>query len=141
MAYSLGDFYRPLRITLRINGLLLGLGVGSLLLIFPRSVLQHWYPLAATDPTWLARCAGALLIAVGCLFLLASGEEMIATPILITATVAHGLVSVVLLTAYVQREFSGLSVLGSLVLVAIFLLCLAGAVMPLRYLRTDYQRF
>lgn len=141
MAYSLGDFYRPLRLTLRINGLLLGFGIGGLLLIFPRLLLPNGDPLVASGPIWLVRCAGALLIALGCLFLLASTEEIISRPILITATVAHGLVALILLVSYVQREFGGLGVVGSVVLVITFLLCLVGAVMPLRYVRTEFQSF
>jgi hypothetical protein len=46
--------------------------------------------------------------------------------------------AIVLLIAYLQQELAALTLIGQLVLVAIFLLCLIGAVFPLRYLRIDY---
>lgn len=141
MAYSLGDYFRPLRITLRISGLTLGVGTGATLLLSPRSLLQSWHLAAIDGPIWLTRGAGALLIALGCLFLLAAAEAIITRPVLVAATVAHGLLALVLLVAYVQRDFANLSPLGTFILVAVFLLCLCGAVIPLRYVRTDYRSY
>ncbi len=40
MAYSLNDLYSGLRSVMRMNGLVVGLGMGVLLLFFPRGVLS-----------------------------------------------------------------------------------------------------
>lgn len=141
MAYSLGDYFRPLRIVLRISGLTLGVGAGGGLLVLPRALLQSWQLIAADGPAWPTRGAGAMLMALGCLFLLAAAETMINRPVLIATTVAHGLLAIVLLVAYVQQEFAGLSPTGTLVLIGVFLLCLFGAVVPLRYVRTEYGSY
>lgn len=141
MAYSLSDYFRPLRIVLRISGLLLGLGAGGGLLLLPSALLQSWQLIAADGPVWFARGAGAVLVALGCLFLFAASETIISRPVLIAATVCHGLLAVVLLVAYVQQEFADLSLTGTLVLISVFLLCLFGAVVPLRYVRTDYRAY
>jgi hypothetical protein len=45
---------------------------------------------------------------------------------------------VVLLVGYLQGEFAGLGLFGQIALVLIFLICLISAIVPVRYLRTDY---
>lgn len=137
LAYSLNDLYRSLRVVMRFNGLALGLGGGTLLLVFPRS-LVHAGLQAALDPLWPLRLAGGLLLALGILFLLAAQERMVSVASMITMTLANGLVAVVMLVGYLQGEFAGLGLIGQLLLIALFLFCLVCALMPLRYLRTDY---
>jgi hypothetical protein len=44
----------------------------------------------------------------------------------------------VLLVSYLQGEFAGMGIVGRIILVLLFLLCLISAVVPVRYLRTDY---
>lgn len=141
MAYSLGDYFQPLRIVLRTSGITVGFGAGGGFLLLPRSVLQNWQLISADGPAWFERGTGAILIALGCLFLFAAAETIISRPVLIATTVAHGLLAIVLLVAYVQQEFAEISFLGTLALICLFLLCLCGAVIPLRYVRTDYGSY
>ena len=72
MAYTLGDPFRPLRIILRINGVLLGLLLGALFLLLPDTILIRW-GLAVNGMLWSLRLAGASQIALGCFLLIASG--------------------------------------------------------------------
>jgi hypothetical protein len=139
MAYSFTDVYRPLRTVLRLNGLVIGLGLGLLLFVTPRSTLQGWGVLAV-GPVWPARLAGALLITLGVFWLLAASEDVIGSTALITTMLGHGLIAIVLLMAYLQRDLGDLSLPGLLLLGVIFILCLVGALLPLRYLRADYRR-
>jgi len=138
VAYSLNDYYRPLRLTLRINGLILGLGLGLLFIVYPRALFLQW-GLIPTGPAWPVRCAGATLIALGCLSLLAANERIIPAVVLITMTVGNGLLALVLFVSYLQGEFAALPALGLIGLILIFLLCLISAVVPLRYIRTEYR--
>ena len=139
MAYSFTDVYRPLRTLLRISGLTIGLGPGLLLFITPRPILQGWGVLAS-GPVWPARLAGALLVTLGVFWLLAASEEAIGPTALIITMLGHGLIAITLLMAYLQRDLGDLSSLGLILLGVIFILCLAGAFLPLRYLRADYRR-
>ncbi len=139
MAYSFTDVYRPPRTLLRINGLVIGLGLGLLLFLTPGTLLQGWGVLAG-GPVWPARLAGALLVTLGVFWLLAASESVIGSTALVTTMLGHGLIAIVLLIAYLQRDLGALSPLGLLLLGAIFVLCLAGALLPLRYLRADYRR-
>ena len=42
MAYSFTDIYRPLRAILRLNGLLIGCGLGGVLLLASPVMLLRW---------------------------------------------------------------------------------------------------
>jgi len=139
MAYSFTDVYRPLRTLLRLNGIVIGLGMGLLLLFLPRTTLANW-GLLLSEPAWPVRLAGALLVTLGVFWLLAAGDEVMGSTTLITTLLGHSLIAIVLLVAYLQREITTLSPAGLLLLALVFVLCLAGALMPLRYLRAEYRR-
>jgi hypothetical protein len=137
MAYTLTDYFRPLRLTLRINGLGIGGALGLCLLATPKSTLAIW-GLYSGGAIWPMRLAGALLISLGLVLLLAASQTTIPWSVMLVTTVANSLVAGVLLIAYFQQELTGLSLVGRLLLIVVFILCLVGAVTPLRYLRTDY---
>ncbi len=136
MAYSFNDIYRPLRLTLRINGLALGLGLGGALLLAPISGWARW-GIELGEPLWPARLGGAALVSLGGFFFVAAAEEWISRPTLFAAIVAHVLIAAVMLTAYFQGALGGLTWLGQTALVLLFALCLVGAVAPLRYIRIE----
>jgi hypothetical protein len=137
VAYSLNDLYRGLRTVMRFDGLVIGLGLGGLLLIFPRGLLAAW-GLYTGGPLWPGRMAGALLVAFGIQLLLAAQERIVSTAHMVAMIIANGLLAVVLLVGYLQQEFGGLGPAGQIGLVALFLICLVSTLTPLRYLRTDY---
>ncbi len=136
MAYTLGDPFRPLRIILRVNGILLGLLLGALFLLLPDTILIRW-GLAANDLPWSLRLAGASQIALGCFLLIASGQHYMNRVLLFTAALTHVLWVLTLLSAYLQQALATLLVTGRILPILIFLLCLIGAVAPLRYVRSS----
>ena len=138
MAYSFTDVYRPLRTLLRLNGIVIGLGMGLLLFFLPHSILSRW-GLLMSGPSWPFRLAGALLVTLGVFWLMAAGDEIMSMATLVTTLLGHSLIAIVLLLAYLQREIISLSPVGTLMFVLIFVLCLVGALMPLRYLRAEYR--
>jgi hypothetical protein len=138
MAYTLADQFRPLRLIMRINGITLGLVLGLLLLISPRMALTDW-GLLTGGHVWPLRLAGAALIAIGLFLLLLSRQDLIGLSVLITLIITNSLFAVVLLVAYFQQELIRLNGLGRVLLIVIFVLCLAGAVTPLRYVRAEYR--
>lgn len=138
MAYTLTDHFRPLRLIMRINGLTIGILLGLLLLLAPRGVLSDW-GLLAGGYGWPFRLAGAALIALGLFLLLLASGDMIGLSLLLTLTGTNALFALVLLVAYLQQELIHLNGLGRILLIVVFILCLAGAVTPLRYLRAEYR--
>ena len=138
MAYSLGDPYRPLRIILRINGVIVGLGAGAALAFFPRAVMAN-SGLQGDGGLWVARLAGAALLALGVLFVLGAGQRVPDLPLLVACTLFHGLTALLLLVSYLQRELTGLALGGQVALLVVFILCLAGALAPVRYFRAEFQ--
>jgi len=137
MAYTLTDPFRTLRALLRFNGATyLLLAAGLLLATF--GLLGAENPLAS-GPFWPARLAAAGLATLGVYFLLAAGERFLATTTLVTAITGNSLVALVILLAYLSREFDGLNLPGQLLLIVIFGICLAGAVTPIRYLRAELR--
>ena len=137
MAYSLNDLYSGLRFVMRVNGVMLGVGMGPLLLVWPSRVV------AATEAgsdvvLWPLRLAGGLLLTYGVMLLLAAQERVIGGAGMIGLMVGNALLALVLLVGYLQGEFAGLGLLGQIGLVALFVFCLIGVLTPLRYLRTDY---
>lgn len=139
MAYTLSDQYRPLRIALRINGTIVGVALGLALLTLSRETLAAW-GLYQGGNLWPLRLAGAALLALGLFLWLIAGQQGISLPLLATVTFANTLVALVLLLAYFRQEFATLTVLGRVLLVLIFALCLVGALAPLPYLRAEYRR-
>lgn len=136
MAYTLGDPFRPLRFVLRINGIVIGVGAGLCLLLTPGSWLTEW-GLGASGLHWPLRLAGASQIGVGLFFLLAAQQDYMSRLLLFAALLTNALWAMILLSAYLRRELIIGSIIGQLLFVIIFLLCLFGTVMPLRYLRSS----
>jgi hypothetical protein len=137
LAYSLNDLYSGLRSVMRLNGSLVGLGGGALLLFFPRGLLTA-AGLTAGDALWPERTAGGLLLALGVMLLISAQDRVVSTASMVAMLIANALMAVVLLVSYLQGEFAGLGLLGQIVLVLFFVLCLISAIVPVRYLRTDY---
>ncbi len=136
MAYTLTDQFRPLRLAMRLNGIVIGLGLGFLLLLTPRITLVAWG--IFTGPAfWPLRMAGGVLFGLGVLFLLSASQEVNNPPLLLAMLIINTLLAVVLLIAYLQQEFAHLALGGRFLLILIFAFCLAGALAPLRYLRTE----
>ncbi|MCL4859251.1 MAG: hypothetical protein KJZ93_07580 [Caldilineaceae bacterium] len=138
MAYTLSDHFRPLRVVLRINGVVVGSLLGVVLLTVSRNALGAW-GLYESGHLWPLRLAGALLMVLGLLSLVISGQRVIGLGLLAPVTIAYLLLALVLLSAYFQREFSQLSPLGSLLLVIVFSLCLVAVLAALPYLRAEYR--
>jgi hypothetical protein len=136
MAYSFNDHFRPLRMILRLNGLLVGLGLGVLLLIYPDTWLAEW-GFSLEGPAWPSRLAGASLIGLGTGLLVASREPYLRPPALVSVVLANALIAVVLLVAYLQRELATLILPGRLALVVIFSVCLLSVVVPIPYFRGE----
>jgi hypothetical protein len=122
---------------MRVNGLLVGLGAGLLMLLFPRTLINT-IGLYAGEALWPYRLVGSLLFALGMLLLLSAQERVVSTTSMLTMIIANGLMAVVLMVGYLQGEFSELEILGQIGLVLIFIICLISAIVPVRYLRTDY---
>ena len=138
MAYSLNDVYRYLRIVMRINGVVVGLGLGTLLAFAPKNALAAWGVYAA-GPVWPVRLAGGLLITLGVLLLLSAQERIVGGPSMAAMSLGNGVLALVLLVAYLQQDLAMLSLFGRLLLIAVFVLCLVGAIFPLQYLRAEYR--
>lgn len=134
MAYTLGDPFRSLRLILRINGFFVGVVLGLLLLLAPRTLLLAW-GIYESGPGWPLRLAGASQIGLGIFFFLTANQDYLSKLTLFTIVVTNGVLVMVLLTAYLQQELANLSVIGQALFVLIFLLYLMGAVIPLRYIR------
>lgn len=139
MAYTLNDFFRPLRFLFRLNGSVVGVLLGLFLFVAPRAATALTGA-AALAPTWPLRMAGAVLIGFGLMLLFAANERIIPLPILIATTVTHALLAFVLLLMYIQREATQPSWVGIILYIILFLLCLVGTVSPLRFIRTDYPQ-
>lgn len=139
MAYSLNDVYRSLRPVMRFNGLVVGVGLGLILLILPGLFMPAGPAELPPAHLWPFRMAGAGLITLGLHLLFAAQERMIRASTLLAMLTGNGLIAVVLLIAFVQREFVEFSTVGQLVLGTTFFVCLVGAGFALRYLREDYN--
>jgi hypothetical protein len=122
---------------MRVNGLVVGLGFGVLLLLFPRA-LMITAGLYAGEALWPHRLIGSLLLALGIMFLISAADRVVSTVSMATMIIANGLMAIVLMVGYLQGEFAGLGLIGQIILIVIFLMCLISAIVPVRYLRTDY---
>lgn len=138
MAYSLNDVYRFLRLVMRIDGVIVGLGLGLLLSGAPRSALAEW-GVHAAGPVWPVRLAGGLLITLGVLLLLSAQERIVGGPSMVAMSLGNGVIAFVLLIAYLQQELAMLNLFGRLLLVVVFVVCLIGAVFPVHYVRAEYR--
>jgi hypothetical protein len=122
---------------MRVNGLVVGLGIGVLLLFFPRAFLSA-AGLGGSESLWSLRLVGSLLLAHGIMLLLSAQERIVSAASMIAMLVANALMAVVLMLSYLRGEFAGIGLLGQILLVLLFVLCLISAIVPLRYLRTEY---
>lgn len=133
MAYTFTDHYRAARLLLRANAVLIGLGLGLLLLIYPRDLL------AAAGITlgsaWTARIGGSALIGLGIGLLSAAAQSDLQPASLLAATISNAAVSISLLIAYFEGEMEALHPLGAAGLLAIFFICLLTAVLSAPYIR------
>ena len=137
MAYSLNDLYSGLRSVMRMNGLVVGFGMGVLLLFFPQWLLTT-AGLYTGEALWPYRMIGSLLVAQGIMLLISAQDRLVNTASMIAMLVGNALLAIVLMVGYLQGEFAGMGLVGQILLVLLFLLCLISAVVPVRYLRTDY---
>jgi hypothetical protein len=110
--------------------------LGLFLLFAPRMLLLAW-GIYESGALWPVRLAGASQIGLGVFFFLMAGQDYLSKVTLITTVVTNSLLALVLLVAYLQQELTGLSTVGQLLFVLIFLLYLFGAVVPLRYVRSS----
>jgi hypothetical protein len=77
-------------------------------------------------------------LAHGVTLLLAAQERIVSAASMVAMLIANALVALVLVVSYLQGEFAGMGLVAQIVLVLLFLLCLISAIVPVRYLRTDY---
>jgi len=136
MAYTLSDPFRSLRVVLRVCGVTMLLA-GLLLLLLPAALLADW--LAITAPLWPVRLAGAGLLTLAVYYLLAAAERAVSLLMLVTCSLGNGLPAVIIVSAYLQQDMAALAWPARIALVVFFVVFLAGAVVPLRYLRAEYQ--
>ena len=122
---------------MRVNGLVVGVGAGLLLLLFPRGVMDV-AGLSTGEAVWPYRLIGSLLLALGAMLLISAQERVVSTASMVAMIIANALMAIVLLVGYMQGEFGGVGLFGQIGLVLIFLICLISAIVPVRYLRTDY---
>lgn len=134
MAYTLGDPFRTLRLMLRINGFLVGIVLGLMLLAAPRTWLLSW-GVYVGGAIWPLRLAGTTQIALGIFFFLMATQDYLSKAFLWTMVLTNSILAIVLLTAYLQQELAGLSTVGQMFVIVVFFLYLLGAVIPLRYVR------
>ena len=136
MAYSLNDLYSGLRSVMRVDGLV-SVGGGLLLVLAPRAVLSV-AGIYNGEVVWPDRLAGSLLIALGVLLLLSAQDRIVSTASMVAMLIANALMAIVLVISYLQGEFAGISLFGQIALILLFLVCVVSAIVPVRYLRTDY---
>lgn len=134
MAYTFTDHYRAVRIILRIDGLVVGVGLGTLLLIYPTQLFTA-LGFAVSTISWPARIGGSSLLGLGIGLIVASSEPELRVASLLAATFSNGLIALSLFIAYFQGEFAGLSPWGVLILLFVFVICLLTTVLPIPYVR------
>lgn len=139
MAYTFTDHYRAVRWVLRADALVVGLGVGTVLLVQPAWMLQ-WLGVHTGTAPWVGRIGGSVLWGLALGMLAAAGESEVRRPMLLAAAVSNGLMVVSLLAAYLQPAFLDLTWWGTFFLLVVFATCLLTTVLPLPYLFTA-QRF
>lgn len=136
MARSFNDPYGPLRMTLRLQGVMVGFALGVLLLTIPDRSMGMW-GLVIEQTSWPARMAGAALVGMGINNLALAGEETMRLGPITAAMAASGLLVGVFFYSYLQGDLTDLTRLGQIVLITAFVLCLATALLPIRYFRRD----
>jgi len=121
---------------MRVDGLG-DVGGGLLLLLVPRLLLSTT-GIYNGEPLWPHRIVGALLIALGVLLLLSAQDRIVSTASMLAMLIANALIAIVLVVSYLQGEFIGIGLFGQILLILLILVCVVSAIVPVRYLRTDY---
>lgn len=138
MAYSLGDPYRPLRLIMRLNGVVVGGLLGlPLLLASPATLARLGIPLA--DATFAVRVAGVALLGAGLFLLGNSAVRDIDLPQLAPCLLFHALLALVLILGWFRGDLADLTPVGQVGLLVVFALCLVGALAPVRYFGAEYR--
>ncbi len=133
MAYTFTDHFRAARLCLRVNAVLIGLGLGLLLLIYPRDLfLTAGITLGSA---WTARIGGGALIGLGIGQLAAAMERELRQTSLLAAIVSNGAIAISLLLSYIEGEMTGLHPVGAGILVVIFVICLLTVVLSAPHIR------
>lgn len=138
MAYTLNDPYRGLRLALRINAVLAGLGWGGLLLAAPQLLQTLWAP-QAVAASWVLRLGGAGLIAMGLCFLEVAQRPTLSRLALVAIACSNATLGGVLFHAYVTDAIAPPELWGRLLLLVLFLSSLMCAALPWAYLGEDLQ--
>lgn len=133
MAYTFIDHYRPIRAMLRVDALVVGLGLGLVLLIHPVDMLTG-LGFGVGSPL-LSRLAGSALLGLGIGQLLAAAEADLRAGTLVAAIISNGLLAASLFVAYLSGELTELTTWGYLLLLVLFVICLLSAVLPIPFLR------
>ncbi len=136
MAYSLNDPYRGLRRALRVNGLLVGLAWGGLLLVAPQYLQALWLG-SAPGSLWIWRMGGAGLVAMGLTFLEISWRPVMSRLSMLAVTLVNGVLGGTLFQAYVSGAVAPPDIWGKLLLLGLFLCNLACVILPWGYLGED----
>lgn len=134
MAYTFTDHYRPARFCLRVNAVLIGLGLGLLLLVYPRDLFVAAG--VTLGSAWTARIGGGALIGLGIGLLAASMERDLHPAWLLAAIVGNGAIAISLLIAYLEGEMAALHPIGAGVLLVIFVVCLLTVALSAPHIRS-----
>ena len=133
MAYTFTDHFRAARLCLRVNAVLIGLGLGLLLLVYPRELfLTAGFTLGSA---WTARIGGGALIGLGIGQLAATAEGELRQTSLLAAVVSNGAIAISMMLSYFEGEMKGLHPIGAAILVVIFVICLLTVVLSAPHIR------
>jgi hypothetical protein len=133
MAYTFVDHYRSIRTVLRVDALVVGLGLGSFLLLHPVDLLTLLgFEISAP---LMSRLAGSALLGLGVGLLLAAAEADLRAGTLVSAIISNGLLAASLFVAYLNGDLGRLTAWGYVVLLLLFGICLLTTVLPIPYLR------
>ncbi len=136
MAYSLNDPYRGLRMALRIDGFVVGLAWGGLLLAAPQ-LLQALWAGSEIASLWVWRLGGAGLVAMGLAFLELSWRTTISRLSTLTVILVNSVLGGTLFQAYVSGAVTPPQIWGKLLLLGLFLCNLVCVILPWMYLGED----
>ncbi len=134
MAYTFTDHYRAVRTVLRMDGLLVGVGLGTLLLIYP----TQWFAalgFAVDGATWAIRMGGGGLVGLGVGLIMASSERELRIGSLMAAIVGNGAMAGAILVSYLRSDLADLTAWGQALLLIFFVICLLSTVLPIPYVR------
>lgn len=133
MAYTFTDHYRAARLCLRINAVLIGLGLGLLLLIYPSDLFVTAG--ITLGSAWTARIGGSALIGLGIGQWSAAATADLPPAPLFATVICNSAIAVSLLIAYFEGEMAALHPLGNAGLLIIFVVCLLTAVLSAPHIR------